>query len=62
MPVRLALNATESPDSEKFYILNMVGDVPSIGATADAIARPSQVRRFIDRLIQTSIQEVGIVL
>jgi hypothetical protein len=35
LPLRLALKATPSPDIEKFYILNMVGDVPSIGATPD---------------------------
>jgi hypothetical protein len=35
LPVREALKANPSPDVEKFYILNMVGDVPSIGATPD---------------------------
>jgi hypothetical protein len=35
LPVREALKANPSPDTEKFYILNMVGDVPSIGATPD---------------------------
>jgi hypothetical protein len=34
LPVREALKAP-SPDAEKFYILNMVGDVPSVGATPD---------------------------
>jgi hypothetical protein len=35
LPVRQALKAPPSPDFEKFYILNMVGDVPSVGATPD---------------------------
>jgi hypothetical protein len=35
LPVREALKAAPSPDVEKFYILNMVGDVPSVGATPD---------------------------
>ncbi len=35
LPVREALRAEPSPDVEKFYILNMVGDVPSIGAVQD---------------------------
>ncbi|HEV1286336.1 MAG TPA: hypothetical protein VNU44_13535 [Bryobacteraceae bacterium] len=35
LPVREALKAKPSPDVEKFYILNMVGDVPSVGATPD---------------------------
>jgi hypothetical protein len=35
LPVREALRAKVSPDVEKFYILNMVGDVPSVGADAD---------------------------
>ncbi|MGA3190259.1 MAG: hypothetical protein ABSF22_24405 [Bryobacteraceae bacterium] len=35
LPVRQALKAPASADYEKFYILNMVGDVPSIGATPD---------------------------
>jgi hypothetical protein len=35
LPVREALKSQPSPDFEKFYILNMVGDVPSVGATPD---------------------------
>jgi hypothetical protein len=35
LPVREALKVKPSPDVEKFYILNMVGDVPSVGATPD---------------------------
>jgi hypothetical protein len=35
LPVREALKAEPSPDYEKFYILNMVGDVPSVGAAPD---------------------------
>jgi hypothetical protein len=35
LPVREALRAKASPDVEKFYILNMVGDVPSVGADAE---------------------------
>ena len=35
LPVREALKAAPSPDVEKFYVLNMVGDVPSVGATPD---------------------------
>lgn len=35
LPLRLALKSEPSPDFEKFYILNMVGDVPSVGATPD---------------------------
>jgi len=35
LPVREALKAIPSPDVEKFYILNMLGDVPSVGATPD---------------------------
>jgi hypothetical protein len=35
LPVRQALKAQPSPDIEKFYVLNMVGDIPSIGATPD---------------------------
>lgn len=32
LPVREALKVPPPPDFEKFYILNMVGDVPSVGA------------------------------
>jgi hypothetical protein len=35
LPVRQALKSLPSPDFDKFYILNMVGDVPSVGATPD---------------------------
>lgn len=35
LPVRLALKSKPSPDFKNFYILNMVGDVPSVGATPD---------------------------
>jgi hypothetical protein len=35
LPLRLALKNSVSADTEKFYILNMVGDVPSVGATPD---------------------------
>jgi len=35
LPVREALKVASTPDVEKFYILNMVGDVPSVGATPD---------------------------
>lgn len=34
-PVREALKIAPTPDVEKFYILNMVGDIPSVGATPD---------------------------
>lgn len=34
-PVREAMKLPETPDLEKFYILNMVGDIPSVGATPD---------------------------
>ena len=44
LPVRLALKASPSPDTEKFYILNMVGDVPSIGATPDEDASQRAAR------------------
>ncbi len=36
-PVREALNLPDSPDLEKFYILNMVGDVPSGGGDPEAL-------------------------
>ena len=36
LPVREVLKMNTLPDVDKFYILNMVGDVPSIGATPDA--------------------------
>ncbi len=35
LPVRHALKDRPLADADKFYILNMVGDVPSIGATPD---------------------------
>jgi hypothetical protein len=44
LPVRKALNLKDSPDIEKFYILNMVGDVPSIGATPDEDQTQRQAR------------------
>ena len=44
LPVREALKDIPSPDSEKFYILNMVGDLPSIGATPDEDATQRQAR------------------
>jgi hypothetical protein len=44
LPLREALKNTVSPDAEKFYILNMVGDVPSIGATPDADASQRAAR------------------
>jgi len=44
LPVRLALQAPPSPEIEKFYILNMVGDVPSIGATPDEDAAQHAAR------------------
>jgi len=39
LSVREAMKASNSPEVEKFYILNMVGDVPSVGATPDEAAR-----------------------
>jgi hypothetical protein len=44
LPVREALKAKPSPDVEKFYILNMVGDVPSVGATPDEDESQRQAR------------------
>jgi hypothetical protein len=44
LPVREALKAKSSPDLEKFYILNMVGDVPSVGATPDEDESQRQAR------------------
>jgi hypothetical protein len=44
LPVRLALKLGPSPDVEKFYILNMVGDVPSVGATPDEDASQRAAR------------------
>jgi len=44
LPIRLALKNNPSPESEKFYILNMVGDVPSIGATPDEEASQRAAR------------------
>ena len=35
LPVRQALKDRPLADADKFYVLNMVGDVPSIGATPD---------------------------
>jgi hypothetical protein len=44
LPVREALKLGPSPDVEKFYILNMVGDVPSVGATPDEDASQRAAR------------------
>ncbi len=44
LPLREALKAAPSPDLEKFYILNMVGDVPSVGATPDEDATQRKAR------------------
>jgi hypothetical protein len=44
LPVREAMKAEPSPDFEKFYILNMVGDVPSVGATPDEDASQRAAR------------------
>lgn len=44
LPVREALKVAASPDTEKFYILNMVGDVPSVGATPDEDASQRAAR------------------
>jgi hypothetical protein len=44
LPVRQALKASPSPDVEKFYILNMLGDVPSVGATPDEDASQRAAR------------------
>lgn len=44
LPVREALKVKPSPDGEKFYILNMVGDVPSVGATPDEDESQRQAR------------------
>ncbi len=44
LPLRQALKSLPSADPEKFYILNMVGDVPSIGATPDEDASQRAAR------------------
>ena len=44
LPVRQALRVNPSSDVEKFYILNMVGDVPSVGATPDEDATQRAAR------------------
>lgn len=44
LPLRQALKINPSPDIEKFYILNMVGDVPSVGATPDEDATQRAAR------------------
>jgi len=44
LPVREALKTKPSPGVEKFYILNMVGDVPSVGATPDEDESQRQAR------------------
>ncbi len=44
LPVREALKVKPSPDVEKFYILNMVGDIPSVGATPDEDESQRQAR------------------
>lgn len=38
MPVRDALKNEKTADDEKFYILNMVGDVPSVGTGPEGLA------------------------
>src|SRR5580658_1036760 len=58
LPVREALRVAASPDTEKFYILNMVGDVPSVGATPDE--DPSQRAARFETLKQvTKLEHKG---
>lgn len=37
LPIREALKMPSTPDVEKYYILNMIGDVPSVGADPDGL-------------------------
>jgi hypothetical protein len=39
LPVQQALQLEATADLEKFYILNMIGDVPSVGADPDGLAQ-----------------------
>lgn len=58
LPIREALKLEPSPDVEKFYILNMVGDVPSVGATPDE--DPSQrAARFETLKMVTKLEHKG---
>jgi hypothetical protein len=58
LPVREVLKMNTLVDVEKFYILNMVGDVPSIGATPDA--DPSQRAARFETLKQvTKLEHKG---
>ena len=58
LPVRLALGITPSADVDKFYILNMVGDVPSIGATPDEDAT-QRAARFATLKQVTKLEHKG---
>jgi hypothetical protein len=58
LPVRLALKVGSTPDAEKFYILNMVGDVPSIGATPDEDAS-QRAARFETQRRRDSVEPRG---
>ena len=46
LPVREAMKAQPSLEVEKFYILNMLGDVPSVGADPEGIATLKQYTKL----------------
>ncbi|MGA3203504.1 MAG: hypothetical protein ABSF12_13550 [Bryobacteraceae bacterium] len=58
LPVREAMKASPLPDVEKFYILNMVGDVPSIGATPDE-DESQRAARFEALKLVTKLEHKG---
>jgi hypothetical protein len=58
LPVREALKVKPSPDAEKFYILNMVGDVPSVGATPDE-DESQRKARFESLKLVTKLEHKG---
>jgi hypothetical protein len=58
LPVREAMHAAPSPDFENFYILNMVGDVPSVGATPDE-DEAQRTARFETLKLVTKLEHKG---
>jgi hypothetical protein len=60
LPVREALKAPPSPDLEKFYILNMLGDVPSVGADPEGIAALKQYTKLEHKGDQIQLSRVAV--
>lgn len=60
LPIREAMKIDPSPDIEKYYILNMLGDVPSVGTGPEGLEALKQVTKLEHKGDEIHLSRVAI--